>query len=57
MVLVDHIIPIEDGGAVFDLSNFQSLCSACHKKKHGKGITSPHLSRQKIEIIIFAGRY
>ena len=37
MALVDHIIPIEDGGAVFDLSNLQSLCSACHNKKHSKG--------------------
>ena len=37
MSLVDHIIPIEDGGAAFELSNLQSLCSACHNKKHAEG--------------------
>ena len=35
--LVDHIIPIEDGGAIFDLENLQSLCRACHNRKHSKG--------------------
>lgn len=35
MVLVDHIVPIEEGGAIFDMENLQSLCAACHNKKHG----------------------
>ena len=35
--LVDHIIPIEEGGPAFDLENLQSLCSACHNKKHSEG--------------------
>ena len=37
MALVDHIVPIEEGGAVFDMENLQSLCAACHNKKHGGG--------------------
>lgn len=32
--LVDHIIPIEDGGAKFALENLQTLCRACHNRKH-----------------------
>lgn len=34
-VIVDHIIPIADGGAELDESNLQSLCAACHNRKHG----------------------
>ena len=34
--LVDHIIPIEEGGALLDLANLQTLCKACHNKKHSK---------------------
>ena len=30
---VDHRIPLEDGGAVYDESNLQSLCSDCHFSK------------------------
>lgn len=31
--MVDHIVPINDGGARLDESNLQSLCGACHAKK------------------------
>ena len=31
--LVDHIIPIKDGGAKLDFDNLQSLCQVCHEKK------------------------
>ena len=30
---VDHITPIRDGGAPYDLGNTQSLCHSCHAKK------------------------
>ena len=30
---VDHIKPISDGGAEFDMDNLQSLCPSCHSKK------------------------
>ena len=33
--LVDHIVPIEEGGAKLDISNLQVLCNSCHNKKHG----------------------
>lgn len=36
MVIVDHIVPISTGGARFDQSNMQSLCSVCHQRKRGK---------------------
>ncbi len=29
----DHIIPISQGGAVYDLENTQSLCKPCHSRK------------------------
>ncbi len=32
-VLVDHITPINDGGAILDDRNLQSLCRACHDEK------------------------
>ena len=37
MALVDHIIPISEGGAPFDMENLQSLCVSCHNKKHAEG--------------------
>lgn len=32
--MVDHIVPIANGGAALDERNLQSLCRACHNKKH-----------------------
>lgn len=32
-VLVDHIVPIRDGGAVLDDDNLQPLCRECHDIK------------------------
>lgn len=31
--VVDHIIPIKDGGARFETSNLQGLCVSCHNAK------------------------
>jgi hypothetical protein len=31
--LVDHIRPIRQGGAKYDLDNLQPLCTRCHNKK------------------------
>jgi 5-methylcytosine-specific restriction endonuclease McrA len=30
---VDHILPINKGGAVWNPDNLQSLCSSCHNRK------------------------
>lgn len=30
---VDHIVPIEHKGAMFDLRNLQTLCKICHTNK------------------------
>jgi 5-methylcytosine-specific restriction endonuclease McrA len=35
--IVDHILPIEQGGGTMDVSNLQSLCKSCHNKKHFGG--------------------
>lgn len=31
--VADHIIPIRQGGEIWDLDNIQSLCHACHQRK------------------------
>ena len=31
--VVDHVVPIKDGGARFDWNNLQSLCVSCHNRK------------------------
>ena len=33
--VVDHIRPVNQGGAQLDLENLQSLCAACHNRKSG----------------------
>lgn len=33
--LVDHVVPIEEGGDPMAVSNLRSLCHSCHNKKHG----------------------
>jgi 5-methylcytosine-specific restriction protein A len=34
--IVDHIVPIEEGGSALDTENLQALCVACHNRKHFK---------------------
>ena len=31
--VVDHIIPVREGGEVWDLSNLQAMCRYCHNRK------------------------
>lgn len=31
--VADHIVPIEAGGARYDLDNAQGLCRSCHARK------------------------
>ena len=31
--MVDHIVPIKQGGAPLDMDNLQSLCWSCHSRK------------------------
>lgn len=37
-VLVDHIQPIADGGALLDDNNLQSLCRRCHDVKTAEDV-------------------
>ena len=32
-VVVDHAVPLKDGGARFDAAGLQSLCISCHNRK------------------------
>jgi 5-methylcytosine-specific restriction protein A len=32
-VEVDHIVPLADGGAPYDMANLCSLCTPCHSRK------------------------
>ena len=32
--IADHIRPVREGGQKYDIDNLQSLCRACHNKKH-----------------------
>ena len=34
--IVDHIIPIRQGGNEYDVRNLQSMCKVCHDKKSRK---------------------
>lgn len=34
--VVDHIKPINEGGARFDFENMQGLCARCHNRKSGR---------------------
>ena len=34
--VVDHIIPISQGGAEWNEKNFQTLCTSCHNRKSSK---------------------
>ena len=33
--VIDHIIPVRQGGAFFDPNNLQPLCDSCHNSKSG----------------------
>ena len=33
---VDHVIPVKDGGSVYDDDNLRSLCASCHSRQHAK---------------------
>lgn len=34
--MVDHVVPLRNGGPHFDPSNLQSLCHSCHNVKRGR---------------------
>lgn len=33
---IDHILPINKGGAIWSMDNLQALCSSCHNKKSAR---------------------
>ena len=43
---VDHIIPIEQGGAKYNVANLQVLCATCHQHKTKSNGFKAHLLKQ-----------
>ena len=43
--IADHIRPVREGGQKYDIDNLQSLCRACHNKKHKKACLVPQSRR------------
>lgn len=41
-VEIDHIVPIARGGAPYEISNLQTLCFRCNRRK-GKRMDSDHM--------------
>lgn len=37
---VDHIIPVEDGGPMWDRANLQAFCPRCHARKTNADVRS-----------------
>ena len=34
------VLPLEDGGAAYDLGNITTLCRSCHVAKHRRELTA-----------------
>lgn len=45
--VIDHIVPINKGGARLDPSNLQNLCAQCHQRKRGKERHGLTLNKQE----------
>jgi 5-methylcytosine-specific restriction endonuclease McrA len=45
-----HIIPVFKGGGACDLTNFQTLCKECHKKKTRSYNLSHHIENSLQEV-------
>lgn len=53
----DHIIPVAKGGAALPLSNFQTLCSPCHKEKSYNLSHHSAISSQAASILFIRNLY
>ena len=40
---LDHILPLADGGPLWDWANWQALCKACHDEKSATENTGRHV--------------
>jgi len=52
--VLDHIIPIRQGGAIWDRENWMALCDECHNRKRQKeryGKVMPSKPNSKGELI------
>ncbi len=36
--IADHIVAVEDGGALYDETNLQSMCASCHSRKTNREV-------------------
>lgn len=44
---VDHIVPVTDGGPMWDRNNLQSLCAECHVSKTAGDLRSRNAGRRR----------
>ena len=42
---VDHIKPLDAGGALYDLANLQTLCRGCHLERHRGRAPDPEVAK------------
>jgi 5-methylcytosine-specific restriction protein A len=47
--VVDHILPMEDGGGQYDRGNLQALCVRCHQMKTGDDTRKRNARRREAE--------
>lgn len=45
--VVDHIVPVSQGGEFWDRSNWQPMCASCHNTKSGKERHNQEKGEQK----------
>ena len=51
---IDHVKPLNEGGAAYDFGNLQPLCATCHVRKTRKEREKPCPERQKwIDLVGF----
>ena len=46
---LDHIIPVSDGGAMWDVRQFQTLCISCHSRKTKREQDNPLPYRYNVD--------
>lgn len=49
----DHIVPVHQGGGGCDITNFQTLCQGCHKKKTKQDSHNSCFSTHTFHVILF----
>jgi 5-methylcytosine-specific restriction endonuclease McrA len=49
-VIADHIVPIAEGGALYDVTNGQALCQSCDDKKTASDLKRMRETRARVGV-------